>query len=253
MSYILDALTKAAQQRDRQVPVVLRLLSPAPRPRAPWRNTSGRLLAALAVNAVLLAAVLIWWLRPASVTMSAEPMAAAPEPVAASAPPPPAPPAASARPLVKLEPLPSAGIKAEKLVPPIPEPGTAATVAPARPSESQATASQAIAPPAPAPSVAAAPPPALPRPRSSTPAIQATTPPPAPSTAPRAPAPPEAAGLRLEALIYAETPAERMVFINGRRYREGDSIDGRLKIEEIREDSVELSDQGRRFALRVAR
>jgi type II secretory pathway component PulC len=54
-------------------------------------------------------------------------------------------------------------------------------------------------------------------------------------------------------LIYAETPAERMVFINGRRYREGDSIDGRLKIEEIREDSVELSDQGRRFALRVAR
>ena len=253
MSYILDALTKAAQQRDRQVPVVQRLLSPAPRPRAPWRNTSGRLLAALAVNAVLLAAVLIWWLRPASVTTSAEPMAAAPEPVAASAPPPPAPPAASARPLVKLEPLPSAGIKAEKLVPPIPEPRTAATVAPARPSESQATASQAIAPPAPAPSVAVAPPPALPRPRSSTPTVQATTPPPAPSTAARAPAPPEAAGLRLEALIYAETPAERMVFINGRRYREGDSIDGRLKIEEIREDSVELSDQGRRFALRVAR
>jgi type II secretory pathway component PulC len=65
--------------------------------------------------------------------------------------------------------------------------------------------------------------------------------------------PPEAAGLRLEALIYAEAPAERMVFINGRRYREGDSIEGRLKVEEIREDSVELSDQGHRFPLRVAR
>jgi hypothetical protein len=42
-----------------------------------------------------------------------------------------------------------------------------------------------------------------------------------------------------------------MVFINGRRYREGDSIDGRLRVEEIREDGVELSDQGRRFSLRV--
>ena len=251
MSYILDALTKAAQQRDRQVPVVQRLLSPAPRPRAPWRNTSGRLLAALAVNAVLLAAVLIWWLRPASVTTPAEPIAAAPGPVAASAPP--APPAASARPLVKLDPLPSASIKTEKPATPTPEPRTETLVAPARPSESQATASQAVATPAPAPPVAVAPPPAPPRPRAGTPTIQATTPTPAPTTAARAPAPPEAAGLRLEALIYAEAPAERMVFINGRRYREGDSIDGRLKVEEIREDSVELSDQGRRFALRVAR
>ena len=60
MSYILDALTKAARQRDRQVPVVQRLLSPAPRPRAPWSNTSGRLLIALGMNAVLLAAVLFW-------------------------------------------------------------------------------------------------------------------------------------------------------------------------------------------------
>jgi len=80
---------------------------------------------------------------------------------------------------------------------------------------------------------------------------------PAPATPPvaaaRPAAPPEASGLRLEALIYADVPAERMVFINGRRYREGDSIDGRLRIEEIREDGVELSDQGRRFMLRVAR
>jgi hypothetical protein len=252
VSYILDALTKAAQQRDRQVPVVQRLLSPAPRPRAPWRHTSGRLLAALAVNAVLLAAVLIWWLRPASVSTPAEPIAATPEPAAASAPPP-APPAATARPLVKLEPLPSAASKIEKPVPPTPEPRAETPVAPPKPGESLATASQAVAPPAPASPVAVAPPPAPPRPRSGTPTIQATTPPPTASTAARAPVPPEAAGLKLEALIYAEAPAERMVFINGRRYREGDSIDGRLKVEEIREDSVDLSDQGRRFALRVAR
>jgi hypothetical protein len=251
VSYILDALTKAAQQRDRQVPVVQRLLSPAPRPRAPWRQTSGRLLAALLVNAVLLAAVLIWWLRPASVSTPTEPIAATPEPVAASAPPP-APPAA-ARPLVKLEPLPSAASKIEKPAPRTAEPRPETPVAPPKPGDSLATASQAVAPPAPASPVAVAPPPAPPRPRSGTPTIQATTPPPAPSTATRAPVPPEAAGLKLEALIYAEAPAERMVFINGRRYREGDSIDGRLKVEEIREDSVDLSDQGRRFALRVAR
>ena len=79
------------------------------------------------------------------------------------------------------------------------------------------------------------------------------TPAPPPVAAARPGAPPEASGLRLEALIYADVAAERMVFISGRRYREGDSIDGRLRIEEIREDGVELSDQGRRFMLRVAR
>jgi general secretion pathway protein B len=233
MSYILDALTKAAQQRDRQVPVVQRLLSPAPRPRSSWHYASGRLLAALALNAVLLSAVLFWWLRPAAVT-APEPIAAAPESIAT-----PAPPVTSPRPLVKLEPLPSAETKVEKPAPPRLAPSTPAVPPAATP---PAAPPVAVAP-APAPS-------APPRPRSGTPTIQAT---PAPAPAPRPPASPETASLRLEALIYADAPAERMVFINGRRYREGDSIDGRLRIEEIREEGVELSDQGRRFTLRVAR
>jgi hypothetical protein len=211
MSYILDALTKAAQQRDRQAPVVQRLLSPAPRPRSAWSPTPGRLLAALAVNAVLLVSVLFWWLRPV-------PVATPPEPVAV-----PAPPVESPRPLVKLEPLPSPETKVEK--PTVPTPGPRAQ------------------PPAPA---------STPSPRSGTPTVQPTPAPP-PVAAARPSVPPEASGLRLEALIYADVPAERMVFISGRRYREGDSIDGRLRIEEIREDGVELSDQGRRFMLRVAR
>jgi Type II secretion system protein B len=220
VSYILDALTKAAQQRDRQVPVVQRLLSPAPRARSGWSYASGRVLAALALNAVLLSAVLFWWLRPS-------PPPALPEPIAAPAA---APAPASPRPLVKLEPLPTTSATVEKPSSPKSDTRSDAAAAPAKPS---------------------APPPA---PRVGTPAVQPT---PAPATPPVAAArpapPPESAGLRLEALIYAEAPAERMVFINGRRYREGDSIDGRLRIEEIREEGVELSDQGRRFTLRVSR
>ena len=232
MSYILDALTKAAQQRDRQMPVVQRLLSPAPRPRAHWSNVSRRLLVAFAVNAVLLAAVLLWWLRPAPVTVPSEPMTAATESVA-----PPTAAPASPRPLVKLEPLSTAETKVDKPI----APRTGRDAMTARPATSATSpATPPVTPPEPA------------RPRMGTPTLQAT-PRPAPVSVPRAPIPPEAAGLKLEALIYADTPAERMVFINGRRYREGDSIDGRLRVEEIREEGVDLSDQGRRFTLRVAR
>jgi type II secretory pathway component PulC len=72
-----------------------------------------------------------------------------------------------------------------------------------------------------------------------------------PAAAP--PTPAEKAALKLEALIYSDVPAQRMVFINGRRYAEGEMVDGRLRVEEIQEDGVALSDQGRRFTLRVAR
>jgi type II secretory pathway component PulC len=72
-----------------------------------------------------------------------------------------------------------------------------------------------------------------------------------PAAAP--PTPAEKAALKLEALIYSDVPAQRMVFINGRRYSEGEMVDGRLRVEEIQEDGVALSDQGRRFMLRVAR
>src|SRR5262249_29797331 len=197
----------------------------------------GRRGAALAATAILVSAVLIGWLRR---TTSGAP----PEPVAA-----PAPPPASPRQLVKLEPLPKAGAPVEKPSAPSSEP--------------RADAAAAAKPSAPPPAVS-------PLPRVGTPTLQPTpatpsVPAPTPSTpAPSAPASPppavarsappaEAAALRVEALIYADAPAERMVFINGRRYREGDSIDGRLRIEEIKEAGVELSDQGRRFTLRVSR
>jgi len=258
MSYILDALTKAAQQRDRQTPVVQRLLSPAPRPRAPWSPASGRLLAALAVNAVLLAGVLVWWMWPTPVTT---PPAATVQPAPVAAP---APIVESPRPQ-KLEPLPGVETRAEKpptatsersvstSETPTPAGPPSASLAPAPSSRAAAPApasSSRASVPTPSARSAAPAPPAAPStpPRSGTPSVQ---PSPAPAAPPVAATLPEAGSLKLEALIYADVPAERMVFINGRRYREGDSIDGRLRVEEIREDGVELSDQGRRFSLRV--
>jgi len=261
VSYILDALTKAAQQRDRHIPVVQRLLSPAPRARSLWSQASGRIIFGLSVNAVLLAALLVWWLLPTSTPMPTEPIAA-PAPAPA--------PVTPARPLVKLEPLPAPVTPAEKPAAPTQDTRAEVAAAPAQPSAASPAALAAPSAP-PAPAAPSTPPPAAPA-RASTPPqsppARASTPqvtsrigtpgmqsaPAQPtSTVARSAPPPEAASLRVEALIYADTAAERMVFINGRRYREGDSIDGRLRVEEIREDGVELSDQGRRFTLRASR
>jgi len=48
-------------------------------------------------------------------------------------------------------------------------------------------------------------------------------------------------------------PAERMIFVKGRKYVEGDMIEDRVRVEEIHEDGVALSAEGRRFTLRIAR
>src|SRR5262249_31016053 len=146
VSYILDALTKAARQRDQQVPVVQRLLSPRPRPRAPWSDVSGRLLVALGVNAVLLAGGLSWWLRGAPVTVPSEPASAVPESVAT-----PRPASASSRPVVKLEPLPRATTMVEKSIAPTPD-GEVTT--PAGPNAAPAIAAPTVTPPAAAPPIA---------------------------------------------------------------------------------------------------
>lgn len=58
------------------------------------------------------------------------------------------------------------------------------------------------------------------------------------------------ARLRLEALVYAETPAERKVFISGRKYVEGESIDGSIVVEKIIEEGAVLGYLGHRYVLR---
>lgn len=229
MSYILDALTKAAQQRERHVPVVQRLLSAAPARGASWARVPGRLAAVFAVSVGLLAVALVLWLRSAPAPAPLEP----PTPsLSVSAPR--APSVEIARP-VKVEPSPRPEIPTK----PAPVDREASAVTPTITPKPQAPA-----PPAPA----ARPPAAVVQPA---PPGVAIAPVASPATAP--PTPAEKAALKLEALIYSDVPAQRMVFINGRRYAEGEMVDGRLRVEEIQEDGVALSDQGRRFTLRVAR
>jgi Type II secretion system protein B len=281
VSYILDALTKAAQQRDRQVPAVQRLLTRAPGARSVWGRAPAWLIAALTVNAVLLTLVLVWWSWPTGVADRATGVAALPATGVAGPPAPTAsapasvavPPTSAVRPPasapVKAAPTPAASTQAVATPAPVASPPVAAgapaaverparreppkvDAAPEKPvpakrpvagGSSPATApkraSEASGPPNPQT------PPASPRQAAG---IHPAPPPPVASV------PPVARGvLKLEALIYSDVPAQRMVFVNGRRYVEGDVIDGRFRIEEIQDEGVQLSDQGRRFILRTDR
>jgi len=218
MSYILDALRKAAEQRGATPTVLLRPATPLARGiggrRAPW-------IAIATVVVLLNAAVLVALLRPATITA---PVAtgrenARPRPVTAiraveDAGRPPATQVIEAEP-----PHRATGLK-----PPVlsVKPTPFAQRLLSRPtSEARAT---------------------VPEPR-----IPPETPPASPSPPP---ARPDTSKLKLEVLSYSDVAAQRLVFINGRRYREGDTIDSGAKIEEIREDGVVLSEQGQRFTLR---
>ena len=55
--------------------------------------------------------------------------------------------------------------------------------------------------------------------------------------------------LRLDLHVYAANPAERFVFINMRKLREGDSLPDGTRVESITQRGVELSYRGTRFTL----
>jgi hypothetical protein len=100
-------------------------------------------------------------------------------------------------------------------------------------------------PVAPSPRAAAAPP--------ATPAeVPPAAPPvPAPPAAPPQPSAQEALSkLAVTVLVYSAEKADRLVFINGRRYGEGDHVDG-FVIEAIQPDGVVLIYQGERHLLRA--
>jgi general secretion pathway protein B len=55
--------------------------------------------------------------------------------------------------------------------------------------------------------------------------------------------------LRLDLLVYAVKPADRFVFINMRKLREGESLPEGVRVDEITTNGVELSYRGKRFIL----
>ena len=240
MSYIYDALKRA--QRENEGAVV----PPGSAARVgvffarrsrwwPWA-----LAGVLAVNVVVLAAVVVRD-RPAP-----------PEaPAVSVAPPPPVTGGTTVR-----EPV---AVVAEA---PAPQPVVVETTDPP---------ALTAAPPAPLPARAAAPrvvPPSrqvhAPTPRAvANPEVALAPPPPArpvvepPARAPQV-APPDAAPpsppvpepkVTLQVLVYSDTPSQRMVFIDGRRYVEGDAFDTETVLERIMADGIVMTRRGQRFVI----
>lgn len=241
MSYILDALKKAAEQRDRQAPVLRRLLAPSPTPRSAWTRSPGHLLAVLLLNAGLLTVLLVLWWRPV-------PIAPPPDAIGAAG-----PAASPSGQSLRSEPRLTTEVGGGKAAQREGDASVDSGAGRARPKRAETeppprkpNGTRAIRPPQPPAS-----PPAQRPPRSTV--QQATGLAAAPPVKPAEPTVPELAGLRLEALAYSEVPEKRMIFVNGRKYVEGDVIEGRLRVEEIQEDGVALSDQGRRVTLRIQR
>lgn len=59
-----------------------------------------------------------------------------------------------------------------------------------------------------------------------------------------------AAKISLQVVGWAPEPKDRFVFLNGRRYGEGQLVDDKLLVERITEDGVVLSYQGDRVTLK---
>ncbi len=222
MSFILDALRKSEHERQRQSgPSIAEL---------PVAREDRRLpLALLAIGALLLvnAAVIAFflWRDGTATAVPAAPPAAAPAAVTAAAPAP--PPVAVAE-------VPAA---------PAPAPAVAAAPAEVRPLAEEAAVSYVNAPPPPPdptllPAAPATPPPAVPA---------AGAPPSIHQLPPQATA--GLPALSMDLHIWADDPARRAVFINGRRYQQGAALAEGPTIEEITRDGAVLYHRGRRFLL----
>ena len=227
MSFILDALKKSEVERQRQtVPGLMDAGRVAPRPRfPPWAIALGALLV---INLIVLAVVLL----------RRENQPSAPAPVAAAR---------------------------------VAAPGTARVYAPAAAAQPRPAASPPAAaanhyspmdgtpPYAPEIPLAAAEPAPEPAPAHEKPATHR----PEPSLA--APVeqdevlptiselnltgPDALPELHLDVHVYATIPADRFVYINNRKYREGTRLQEGPTLERIRRDGVVLNSQGTRFLL----
>jgi len=58
------------------------------------------------------------------------------------------------------------------------------------------------------------------------------------------------AKMKLDLFVYTDVPTDRMVIINGRKYVEGEQVDGLYHIDQITKDGALLSYQGEKLLLR---
>jgi hypothetical protein len=253
VSYILDALKKAAEQRTGPAVEVRRLLAP---PQISATSIPRYVTLAVAGVAVLGAAVIFWVWVPSS-DFTAGPAVPVPSvvgaPIAANA------PAASSRDerrrgaaddtprssLSATEPTddarrPTAGDTRRAVAK-----GRAAD-APRVPDAARVVTDARVVD---APRVADAKPPrttpAAPTTAAPAPGIAAVPPTPSPTTG-RA----DTNKLKVEVIVYADQPTQRWAFINGRKYVEGDAIGDGGRVEEIQSAGVVIVEDGRRVTLR---
>jgi len=280
MSLILEALKKSeAERRLGHAPGLMDAQPRTRRRRAPvglWTVVAALMLA--------IGGSAYWYGQRSQPAMTAPGQASAPQPgpQAGSAVSPANADVPSSAPLpstaVQAQAAPSAGARPAIEAPAARLPSDPAFTSVERESRPQLPVSVpvAAAPVAPTPAQTAAPstapaeaPSAVPAPATATTTVSATDPASsiaAASAAPAAPAPPaaetlpelasighEARGqlppLKISMHVYTEDPAGRVVIIDGRRLREGDALDTRLRLAEIRRDGSVIELDGRRYRL----
>jgi general secretion pathway protein B len=264
MSFILDALRKSEHERQRQTgPALVEIAVAAPKPK-PNRWASAA-IALLVVNLVAIGVLLIIKANDEPFTAATEPAAAAPaaaetQATAAAAPATTAPAPAAQASISQTLPEPAVAVP-----PPVLRPAATPAAGTRNPLEAEVSG-YAPAMEQEAALAAATPPPG---PAAVTPSrrgsvvyqslpeaglVPADEPAPtaAASNLPRADdmtargALPE---LRLELHVWSSKPQERFVFVNGRRYREGDTTADGATVEEITREGVIMNSGGNRFLL----
>jgi hypothetical protein len=211
VSYILDALKKA--ERDRRRPRVPTLATMHAAPAERQRTWQWIVAGVVTVNVLVIVIVLTF--------RSSLPLSAAPA-------------------------APAAPVAATAGVGPAVSPPVSAHVAGAKPSAAHDQPSriapvptaQSAAPPMPADASAA---------RTSSRRDEPELLRPSPSRFPEGRLPDS---LKLEVLIYSDHTAERVAYINGQRYVEGQRIDGRTIVEQIQRDGVLLAAGSKRYLLK---
>lgn len=264
MSYILDALKKSERERSHpRVPTIM-----TEQPWTPRRQPHAWIWAAVA-GAVVAAGGLAVWLwpsppqgvpqaalearalrKPSPRERESGPMAARPE---AAQPPaigrrdpvgPEVPPAREA-----LRPVGPGRVGPPGMTMPAPRrPSGRLEQPPAEPAPTQPVAIE----PEPR-SVPVGPAPALGAPSgpAGDPVRPDAVPPPPPPAPPEMPTLEQAiAKMRLDVFVYSAAEADRMVVINGRRYREGELVEGQYRLESILPEGAVLGHQGERALLK---